>query len=269
MESTILLLPRGLSLPPWPYLVAVLIGLAGVLGVLWRQSPQVTDGIVAGLSAWVVTGGVYHAMFQRGLLPDPVAPFFGTAAVYLTVAVFAGASWALGEVLSRQAMVTGTTGLLGGGLGLGYALATGPVGAVGWAVSAIGASVVVTALAWRILTRRRPAATGATGAVGLVVVFGHVLDGVSTAIGYDFLGAGERTPLPALILEAGSALPTAPVIGAGWLFILVKLGLAVGIVVLFRDLLTDAPVRGRLLLFLIAAIGLGPGSHNVVLYLLG
>lgn len=268
VDTQVLLLPAGFSLPPWPYLVGLLIAVAGVVVTLWRQKPAVTDGVLVGLSVWVVAGGIGHALFQQDLLPDPVAPLFGTAAVYLTGVVLAGTSWILGGKLSRQTPVVLGTAVATGGAGLGYALITGPLGEIGWAVGAVVVSVVVSALTWELLRRRRPAIVEAAGTAGLLVVFGHGVDGVSTAIGYDLLGAGERTPLPAFILNVGGRLPTAEIIGAGWLFVLVKLVLAAGIVVLFRDILTDTPIRGRVLLFLIAAVGLGPGAHNIVLYLI-
>ena len=268
MDGFGFLLPAGFSLPPWPYLAGLLIGVAAVSTALCRQRPEVTDGVLIGLSGWVVVGGIGHALFQQGLLPAPVAPFFGTAAVYLTGTVLAGTCWLLGTRFGRPGSIVFGTAVGAASLGLSFALLSGPVGSLGWAAGAIVASVVVTGLTWELLRRRRPAAASVAGTVGLLVVFGHGLDGVSTAIGYDVLGAGERTPVPALILEVGGMLPTAAFIGAGWLFVLVKLGLAAGIVVLFRDLLVDTPTRARVLLFLIGAIGLGPGSHNVVLYLL-
>lgn len=268
MDGHVLLLPAGFSLPPWPYLVGLLIAGTAVVGTLWRQAPAVTEGVLVGLSVWVVVGGIGHAMFQQDLFPAPIAPLFGTAAVYLTGAVLAGTSWVVGDYLNRQTPVVLATALVAGGIGGGYALAVSPPGELGWAVGAIVLSVGVTALTWALLRWRRPAVADAAGTVGLLVVFGHGVDGVSTAIGYDVLGAGERTPLPALILEAGEALPTATVIGAGWLFVLVKLALAAGIVVLFREFLVEATTRARVVLFLIAAIGLGPGAHNIALYLI-
>jgi uncharacterized membrane protein len=55
-------------------------------------------------------------------------------------------------------------------------------------------------------------------------------------------------------------------LGVGWLFVLVKLLVAAGIVVLLADLVREDPVEGRLLLGFVAAVGLGPGVHNVLLF---
>jgi uncharacterized membrane protein len=134
------------------------------------------------------------------------------------------------------------------------------------ALAGLVGATVLAAAAWRLLAAARPPATAATAAPGALVVFAHALDGVSTAVGYDVLGFGERTPLSRLLIEAGAALPTEPYVGAAWLFVLVKLSLACWVVVLFADLVRDTPRRGRLLLAAVAAVGLGPGAHNLLLF---
>lgn len=269
MDTLVLLLPAGFELPPGPYLGALVLGITAIAFLLVKLAPPVTDRDLFGLGLWVVAGGIGHAMYQRDLFPETVAPLFGTAAVYLTVAILAGTSWVIGTQLQHSSESLLTTGAVAVGVGVGYTLLRGTVGSGYWSMLAVFVAVVLTVLTWSTLNRTRPDVVAAASGAGFLVVFGHVLDGVSTAIGYDFLGAVERTPLSAMILEAGEWLPTAEAIGAGWLFVLVKLILAVGIVVLFRDYLQEAPRQARLVLFVIAAVGLGPGSHNVMLYWLG
>jgi uncharacterized membrane protein len=46
----------------------------------------------------------------------------------------------------------------------------------------------------------------------------------------------------------------------------VKLGLAAGVVVLLSEYVAEEPRQGTLLLGLVAAVGLGPGAHNLVLF---
>nr|NIS28553.1 DUF63 domain-containing protein [Actinomycetota bacterium]NIU64024.1 DUF63 domain-containing protein [Actinomycetota bacterium]NIW25823.1 DUF63 domain-containing protein [Actinomycetota bacterium]NIX20692.1 DUF63 domain-containing protein [Actinomycetota bacterium] len=62
------------------------------------------------------------------------------------------------------------------------------------------------------------------------------------------------------------ALPTAELLGVGWLFVAVKLGVAGAVVWLFADFVEDDPRQGYLLLAVVAAVGLGPGVHNLLLY---
>ncbi|MFB6281847.1 MAG: DUF63 family protein, partial [Haloferacaceae archaeon] len=133
--------------------------------------------------------------------------------------------------------------------------------------SGVGLAVAggTAAAAWRVLVRVRPGVRAA-GRAGPLVVFAHALDGVSTALGVDVLRYGERTPLSRLIIEAGRALPTADLLGGGWLFVAVKLVVAGAVVAALADLVEEEPAEGNLLLGLVAAVGLGPGTHNVVLF---
>jgi len=56
------------------------------------------------------------------------------------------------------------------------------------------------------------------------------------------------------------------VIGAGWLFLLIKLLLAVFVVVAFTGYVEDDPEEGRFVLTVVAGLGLGPGAHNMLLF---
>ena len=98
------------------------------------------------------------------------------------------------------------------------------------------------------------------------MIVSHALDGVSTAAGVDLLGFGERTPASRAIMEVAAALPTADLLGVGWLFVLVKVVVASAVVVLFAEYVREDPTPGYSLLGLIAAVGLGPASHNLLLY---
>lgn len=262
-------LPAGFSLPPLPYLLALLVGLGVVGWLLVRRRPPVTEWTVLALVPWVVLGAALHVLYVVDALPATVRPLAGTAAVYLTVGLGAGATWL---VANRAA--AGTERLLGGA---GTAVALGTVvaalvysGSRGAfrPVPAVGILVVAAAVAvatWVLLGRARPD-VAVTGRPGFLAVAAHALDGVSTAVGYDVLGFGERTPLSRLLIDAGAALPTQQYVGAAWLFVLVKVLLACWVVALFADLVRDAPRRGRLLLAAVAAVGLGPGAHNLLLF---
>ncbi|MFB6305018.1 MAG: DUF63 family protein, partial [Haloferacaceae archaeon] len=136
-----------------------------------------------------------------------------------------------------------------------------------WPAVGLVVAAAVAAAAWVGLRRLRPGVT-VTGRVGPLAVFAHALDGVSTAVGVDALGYGERTPLSRLIIEAGRSLPTVDLIGAGWLFVAVKVLVAAAVVVAMAELVRDDPTEGNLLLGLVVAVGLGPGTHNIVLFAL-
>jgi len=266
------LLPEGVSLPPWPYLIGLLAAVAAVGVGLYRRQPAVTARHILGLAPWMAVGSCLHVLYVVEGLPSAVEPLAGTAAVYLTVSVLAGGIW-LAVLSSRPAEQAPTVlGLTGVVVLVPVVVAALAVGADRGTLTlfwpAVGAvlTLPVTAVAWAVLRRLRPEEVAVTGSVGLLALFGHVLDAVSTTVGVDILGFGERTPLSRWILEFAAELPSAELLGTGWLFILVKLGLVGGVVVLFADMIEESPTEGYLLLGFIAAVGLGPGAHNLLLF---
>jgi uncharacterized membrane protein len=266
-------LPEGFSLPPLPYLLVLLLAAAVVGVTLYRRRPAVTEHHVLALAPWMVAGSAFHVLYELDALPAVLRPFGGTAAVYLTVAVLVGTTWLLADRLTAGGVgvpvalaATGTLAFLGSAAAaLSWGLDNGSL-RLGWAAVILVAGVAVAAGTWAVLARFRPAATSVTGWVGVLAVFGHALDAVSTAIGIDILGFTERTPASQFIIEIGNSLPTAEFVGGAWLFVLVKLLIAGAVVTLFADFVREEPTEGYLLLGLIAAVGLGPGAHNVVLF---
>ncbi|UWG50866.1 putative membrane protein [Halalkaliarchaeum sp. AArc-CO] len=274
-----LLLPEGFTLPPLPYLVGLVVALGLVGYGLYVRRPAVEAAVVVAFAPWMAVGSALHVLYVLGTLPPAIAPLAGTPSVYLSVGAIAGGFWLVGVELDRSGVAFGggnavvpiVIGASGFAALLAAAGATLAVGAAAgtlqpvWPAIAALLTLPVTAVAWLVLVRIAPGAKR-SGAVGVLVVFGHALDGVSTAIGVDVLGFGERTPLSQLILEVGAALPTASLIGSGWLFVLVKLAVAGLVVALFDDFVRESPAEASLLLGLVAAVGLGPGVHNLLLF---
>jgi len=264
------LLPAGFALPPLPYLLGLVVAVVAVGVVLRRRRPPVTERTVLALAPWIVAGSAVHVLFVVGALPGPLRPLAGTPAVYVSIAVLAGATWAVADlaVPERTPAVLAAVGTAALLPSVAAALLVGAgrgTLAVGWPAVALVVALAVGAATWLVLGRVRPDAA-ATGAVGALVVVAHAVDAVSTAVGVDVLGFGERTPLSRLVIEFAAGLPTADLVGAGWLFVAVKLLVACGVVVLFTDYVRHEPGEGYLLLGLVAAVGLGPGVHNLLLF---
>ncbi|MEZ3163108.1 DUF63 family protein [Halorubrum sp. RMP-47] len=261
------LLPAGTTLPPLPHLLVVLLATGGVVAALRRRRPRVTGRRVLALAPWMALGSAAHVLYVVDALPSLLAPFAGSPTVYLTVGSLAGAAW-LAVDAARPDRVP-TTLAAAGALCLvpvvAAAVGSGlsPAGAR-WSAAALALTLPVAALAWLGLTRLRPEAA-VTGGVGALAVFGHALDGVSTAVGTTQLGFGERTPVSRILLEVGG-LPSMPVLGEGWLFLLVKLAVATAVVWLFAAYVRETPAEGYLLLGFVAAMGLGPAAHNLLLF---
>lgn len=265
------LLPSGFALPPTPYLVVVGV-LAGLVAVaLWLARPAINQTTVVSFAPWMVAGAALYALYQAGVYPVEIAPFFGSPIVYATTFALAGLVWAGASRYDAMAPVlvasVGTVVAVGAvGMAVAVAVDRGTFAPV-WPAIAVVLATVVAAVAWAG-ARRYSLRAADTGYAGALVVFGHALDGVSTAVGADVLGFGEQTPLSRVILDVGGALPTADLVGAGWLFVAVKLAVAVAVAVLLADLVRDDPREGYLALGVVAAVGLGPGAHNVVLFMM-
>lgn len=265
-----MVLPEGFGLPPLPYLLALAVGVLGVGWGLRRERPAVTEDVVVAFAPWMIAGASMHVLFVLRALPASIAPLFGTPASYLTTFVVGGATWLV--LAYRRIDVAGPLAAIGSLLALGIVTTTLAWGyARGtlqplWSVIGLVVAAAIATVAWLALSRAAPDVTGTTGGVGALAIFGHVLDGVSTAVGIDVLGFAERTPLSQFVLDAASRLPTADAIGSGWLFVGVKLALAILVVWLFADYVREEPAEGYLLLAVVAAVGLGPGAHNLLLF---
>ncbi len=280
-------LPEGTTLPPLPYLVVTLLAAGAVAVALHRRRPEVTRTHVLALTPWIALGAAFHVLYVVDALPTLFSPFGGSPTVYLVVATLAGAVWTVADAAgTARVEVAGNDGLgtdsslldreqvpllvaAAGAVLLVPVVVAALAGGVsgtggGWSLVALVATLPVTAAVWLGLTRVSPE-TGVTGGVGVLVVFGHALDGVSTAVGVSQLGFGERTPLSRIILELGG-VPPVPLLGEGWVFLLVKLAVASVVVHLFVPYVREKPGEGSLLLGLVAAVGLGPAVHNLILF---
>lgn len=262
-------LPAGTTLPPLPYLLVVLVAAGGVAVALRRRRPAVAAAHVLALTPWVVLGSALHVLYVVDVLPGLLAPFGGSPTVYLTTGALAGAAWLAADSVvadgERVPVVVAAAGVVLVVPPVAAAVLAGVSGpGASWSAVAVLASVPIAAVVWRALGRIEPG-IAVTGGVGALAVYGHALDGVSTAIGVTQLGFGERSPLSRVILELGG-VPSVPVLGEGWLFLLVKLGVASAVVSLFVPYVRDEPAEGLLLLGFVAAVGLGPAAHNLLLF---
>ncbi|WP_324759158.1 DUF63 family protein [Haloarcula montana] len=274
-----MVLPSGFGLPPLPYVIALASGTLLVTVLLYAVEPPIDQRTVAALAPWMAVGGALHAFNQPPIEAyDAVyRPLFGTPSVYLTIYVVLGTAWIAASLLGvrrgHDETVTRNLGLIGTGvltvllvIGVTMALEAGSLFLL-WPTVAVVASVVVAAVVVLIVALWRTPVVVRARYAAPVVVFAHTLDGISTAIGTDILGIGERSPVPRAIMEFAGSLEASSVLGSGWLFVAVKLIVAVAVVLLMHQYLEEEPVEGGLLLSLIAAVGLGPATNNIVLFL--
>jgi uncharacterized membrane protein len=269
------ILPEGFGFPAPVYWVPVVLLLAGVAVLVYVISPPVTDWTVPALAPWIAVGATLHVMREQPIFPDVLAPLFGTPMVYLTTGAVTGVVWSVSSVLAdirgdhttadRQMVAFGTTLVaLLAAISLFDATKYGVIEPL-WPVVGLFFATVLTGVVWVGISVGFVETATVTGKTGVLVLFAHILDGVSTAVGFEVLSENvtEQTPLSRLILEAGADIP---VVGGGGLFVVVKLALAVVVLVAFQQFVEDSPRLGRLTLGFVAAVGLGPALHNVLLF---
>lgn len=265
---------------------ALLIGTVTIGVLLYALRPPLTQRIVLSFIPWMISGSILHVFWQLGnilqrqLYPPPAEAFFSAPAVYLTTFIAVGAIWALAAIIvpSRDRSDKIATYILATGVGVvlpltglilwqGLDEAVAPIEPI-WPVLGLILSLVVTFIIYIAIGAWRTHIIAQARYVGAFVLFAHTFDGITTAIGVDILGGGERSAVPAMILDFAADLPVADTIGVGWLFVLVKIILASAIVIFFADYLDDEPAQANLLLTIIALVGLGPATNNFFLFLL-
>ncbi|QCC51583.1 DUF63 family protein [Halapricum salinum] len=276
------LLPSGLVVPPLPYVIAVVVAAATVASFLVSLAPRVEQQHVFAFTPWMAVGASAHVFYQLepavDVYPAWAEPLFGAPMVYLTTFVALGAVWtflAFGSSVNpdENDNVALFLGLAGTAVLLGLlGVAAWREAFVGvepfWSAAALVITVPVTIGVYFTIAYTATGVVARAKLLGGLVIFAHALDGITTAVGIDILETSERSPLPRTIMDLAGQLPVAETIGVGWLFVLVKLAIAVIVVVAFADYLESDPVRGNLAFAAIIALGLGPAVNNLLLFAL-
>lgn len=141
-------------------------------------------------------------------------------------------------------------------------------------VTLVGATLATLGV-WWLITRFKPSINAGTGFIGFVVIWGHAIDGVANVVGLNWmpaLNAGAnlvpKHPVNAAIVEYTSLLLPASVVAVtqdAWPFLVVKLAAATLVVWIFEpELFEETPRYTILLLIAVLAVGLGPGTRDML-----
>lgn len=250
-----------------------------VLGLLYFVRPTVRQSTVLAMTPWILTGAATHALFTIGAYPDQFALLFGPLAIYFTTLIVTGMVWAVMVTATSFERSTGTDAqyLMAAGVGalittVGAVLVQGfgaELEGVLFAVAALVAALVLSAAAYLLLNAVFSKAVIETGLLGWLLVFGHVLDGTTTAVAVDVEGIPVNYKLGRQIVDVATTLPTYDLIGAAWLLVTIRLVLALivvaGIAQLLSRYLHGRETFGYLFVGLVAAFGLGPGFHHLLI----
>ena len=171
-----------------------------------------------------------------------------------------------------------------GGALVGFTLAYLTYGAVTTPYSTLYPSVLITTVGlatlfsyglYRLFESYAPEVTAGTGTIGLLVIWGHAIDGVANVLLADWLDAlgvpltyFPKHPANAFIIATTEALQPAGLtaaIGTSWPFLVVKLAVASAVTWLFNEeFLDESPRYALLLLVAVTAVGLGPGTRDML-----
>lgn len=274
-------------IPPVGYTVGVLVVVGLVLWGLSRVRPPVTQTTVLALAPWMVVGAVLHVLWQleqsltTSVVPSVAEPLLSAPAVYMATLCLAGPVWlglSSAQGLPARLTVSRALGLAGLGalgalIGLMWAqLQTASIDGLTPGAPLAGLLVAggVTGVGYGLISRWRLGTVPIARVryAGGLVLFAHAFDATTTAIGVELLDVEERSAAPRAIMDVAATLPTEPLLGEAWLFVVVKLLLAAGIVIAFAEYANESPTRGNLFYALIAAVGLGPAANNFLLFII-
>ncbi len=143
----------------------------------------------------------------------------------------------------------------------------------------LGGATLLAGATWVVIEQFAPHVNRGTGYMGLVIIWGHLVDGIANVLSLDF---GPELGLPAygpkhvvngFIHNFTPKVQPAwltETIGGTWPFIVVKLAAAVFVVWVFDERIFDeSPGYALLLLVTVLAVGLGPGSRDFLRATLG
>jgi uncharacterized membrane protein len=275
------------------YVLLLLLALTGVVLLLRRLNLGSDRRLVVALLPLVFFGGalrvVEDATDTTELLTYPLNTLVISPVIYVTVFVVALAALLAAVTAERRALVEDARRALFG-VGTLILIATLAVLVVVAAddafypqvfavviVIATGSTLVVLGL----MRRYAPSTMAGTGPlVAGVVVWAHAVDGAANVIGLDWmpaLNAGAnlvpKHPVNRFVVEVtGSVLPPSVLVvtGDAWPFLVVKLAAAALVVAVFdAKTFEESPRYAVLLLVAIVAVGLGPGTRDLLRATLG
>ena len=232
----------------------------------------------ANVAAYRDTGELAIELPWSGFLISPL--------IYFTVFFIALIALVVSVWLDRRGHVSGYEYPLAG---IGTVLLAGTLGYLGWIaafepyatfypwllITTLVGATVATWLTWVAIKRFAPDINRGTRNMGLVVIWAHAVDGVANVIGLDWAVAfgHDQNLVPkhpvneAIVNVTGSILPAdiAAVTGQAWPFLFVKLAAAVVVIWIFDEtVFEESPRYAILLMITVVAVGLGPGTRDML-----
>jgi uncharacterized membrane protein len=283
------------------YALVLIFMLVGVYLLLDRLDVEMSPRFYFALFPFMLLGGALrvvedvNATFVREglemLIPYPAVSLIISPFIYFAMFAITLAALVAGILLDERGVIEEYEPFLGG-VGA-FALAT-TVGfllyvsatseAVGFyptvAVITLAGATIIAALFWWASNEYAPYINEGTGYMGILVVWGHSVDGVANVLSLDWATAlglpvtyGSKHVINAATVRITSAVQPAwlsDAIGTAWPFLLIKVAAAVAVVWVFNeDIFEESPTYAYILLIAIVAVGLGPGTRDMLRATLG
>ncbi|ADJ15175.1 DUF63 family protein [Halalkalicoccus jeotgali] len=277
------------------YAVVLVFALLGVVFFLKRLDIGTRPGFFFALFPFMLFGGALRTVEDASIatlratgepaIAFPLSGLFISPFIYFTVFFVTLGALLVSVAAERSGAVSRYEYPLAA---IGTLVLAVTVGYLGWlavttdvlvfnpavAIITFGGASVVAALAWVGTERFAPMVNAATGYMGVLVVWGHTVDGIANVLSLDWaeeLGLPTYTPkhvVNSAIVDLTGALQPPSVsaaIGTAWPFLLVKIGAALFVVWVFNDeIFEESPQYSMLLLVAILAVGLGPGTRDTL-----
>ena len=276
------------------YMVTLLLALLGVVYLLRYLRIGEDRQLFFGLLPFMFLGGALRVVEDandavpegiQAAITYPWNTLIISPVIYFTMFFIALATLLVSVWLEQTGQVDRYDRILAGFGGVALA---GTVGYLFWlsttttyvafypqiSVVVLLASVAITGLAWYGIERFRPRYHLGTGSMGAVVLFAHSVDGVANVVGIDWAVAlglpanlVPKHPVNRALIGVGEMFPTAvtAVIGTAWPFLVVKIAVAIAVIAIFDEtIFEDSPRYAILLMIAVVAVGLGPGTRDML-----
>jgi uncharacterized membrane protein len=281
------------------YAVILVFMLVGVVLLLRRLEISYDPDFFFALFPFVLFGGALRTVEDVGVTLGPeaattvpfpwsavlISPFIYFTVFFLTLAALLG-SIALDRegVVERFQLPLAVTGALLLSITLAYLVWVSQVSElisfnVGVPVVILGSATVLTAVVWWATERFAPVVNYGTGLMGALIIWGHNVDGIANVLSLDWgyvfglPNYGPKHVVNGFIYNNTGAIQPAwltDAIGTAWPFVLLKLAAAVFVVWVFDErIFEESPTYSMLLMITVLAVGLGPGTRDMLRAMLG
>lgn len=262
------------------YIVALLLTITGVVLMLERLGIGQERGLFWAMVPFMLLGGAlrtvedaHNAMgdtwFDYPLNTLLISPIIYFTIFFVAMACVLLSIWfarqGYGERYDRPLGVIGSVAFL---LAVGYLvfLAVTDPDVTFYPlvlVAMVGLTTVAAAATWYAIETFAPEINAGTGLAGGMVLVAHAVDGAANVIGLDYLMAlgvpynlVPKHPANQFIVD---------LFGAAWPFLVVKMAAATFVVWVFDPRLAEeSPRYTTLLLIAVSAVGLGPGTRDLL-----